>query len=133
MATLRIPVGAADHAQGETDARVTLVEYGDYQCPYCGQAYPIVKTLQKNFAKQLRFVFRNFPLRELHPWAEAAAETAEFAAGAQKFWPMHDLLFENQKRFGESLFVKLGQNLGLNGDQLQEALVDGRFTEKGSA
>jgi protein-disulfide isomerase len=130
MATLRIPVDDADHAQGGTDARVTLVEYGDYQCPSCGRAYPIVKALQKHFAERLRFVFRNFPLRELHPWAEAAAETAEFAAKEEKFWPMHDLLFENQNRFGESLFVKLGQNLGLNGDALQEALDDGRFTEK---
>jgi len=80
MATLKVPVGPADHSQGPADAPVTLVEYGDYECPHCGRAYPIVKALQKKFGKQLRFVFRNFPLREVHPNAEAAAETAEFAA-----------------------------------------------------
>jgi protein-disulfide isomerase len=72
-----------------------LVEYGDYECSHCGRAYPIVKALQKKLGKQLRFVFRNFPLREIHPNAEAAAETAEFAATHGKFWDMHDLIFEN--------------------------------------
>src|SRR5207253_1746 len=79
------------------DAPVTLVEYGDYECPHCGHAYPIVKALQKRFGRQLRFAFRNFPLREMHPNAEAAAETAEFAATHDKFWEMHDLIYENQQ------------------------------------
>jgi protein-disulfide isomerase len=79
MAKLRVPVGPAERVQGPADAPVTLVEYGDYECPHCGRAYPIVKALQKEFRNRLRFVFRNFPLRELHPHAEAAAETAEFA------------------------------------------------------
>src|SRR6266581_8297562 len=88
MAKLKIPVGPTDHAEGPADAPVTLVEYGDYECPHCGHAYPIVKALQKRFGKQLRFVFRNFPLRQMHPNAEAAAETAEFAATRDKFWEM---------------------------------------------
>jgi protein-disulfide isomerase len=74
MASLRIPVGPDDHAQGKVDAPITLVEYGDYQCSHCGLAYPIVKAVQGHFGNELRFVFRNFPLREAHPWAEAAAE-----------------------------------------------------------
>ena len=73
MAHLRIPVSPEDHAQGKTDALITLVEYGDYQCPHCGRAYPIVKAVQEHFGDRLRFVFRNFPLREAHSWAETAA------------------------------------------------------------
>src|SRR5207237_3668941 len=93
-AALTLPVGERDHAQGPADAPVTLVEYGDYECPHCGRAYPIVKQLRQRLGRRLRFVFRNFPLRESHPHAEHAAEAAE-AAGAQgKFWEMHDRLFE---------------------------------------
>ncbi len=77
MTKLSIPVSAKDHRQGDPDAPCTLVEYGDYQCPSCGQAYPIVKRVQKHFGKRLSFVFRNFPLTQMHPFAEPAAETAE--------------------------------------------------------
>jgi protein-disulfide isomerase len=95
-ATLKPPVGPKDHMQGPPDAPVTLVEYGDYECPYCGEAYPVVKALQERLGDQMCFVFRNFPLTQVHPHAEEAAEAAE-AAGAQgKFWEMHDLLYENQ-------------------------------------
>jgi protein-disulfide isomerase len=93
-------VGDRDHAQGSASAPVTLVEYGDYECPHCGRAYPILKAVQRRLGKKLRLVFRNFPLREMHPHAENAAEAAE-AAGAQgKFWEMHDALFENQDALG---------------------------------
>ena len=77
--SLRVPVSEQDHIQGSADAKCTLVEYGDYECPHCGHAHPIVKRVQKHFGKKLRFVFRNFPLAEMHPHAESAAETAEFA------------------------------------------------------
>jgi protein-disulfide isomerase len=94
--TLAIPVRPVDHVLGPDTALVTLVEYGDFECPSCRQAYPAVKILRKHFGDRMRFVFRNFPLREIHPHAELAAEAAE-AAGAQgKFWPMHDVLFEHQ-------------------------------------
>src|SRR5262245_51443520 len=106
MATLRIPVTSADHQAGPQTAPVTLVEYGDYECPHCGRAHPIVQSVRKHFGDRLRFVFRNFPLAEIHPNAEAAAEVAEFAAARKKFWDMHDLLFENQNRFSGPLFVE---------------------------
>ena len=94
---LAVPVDPTDHALGPETAKVTLVEYGDFECPNCGQAYPAVKLLRRHFGERVRFVFRHFPLREVHPHAELAAESAE-AAGAQgKFWRMHDLLFENQR------------------------------------
>jgi protein-disulfide isomerase len=130
MAKLKVPVGPDDHAQGPADAPVTLVEYGDYECPHCGRAYPIVKVLQKRFGKQLRFAFRNFPLREIHPYAEAAAETAEFAAAHDKFWDMHDLIFENQNFLSEQMLEELAHRLTLDRRALRDALRSGTFAER---
>ena len=130
MAILKVPVTSVDHSQGQEDAETTLVEYGDYECPYCGQAYPIVKRVQKHFGKRLRFVFRNFPLAEMHPHAEVAAETAEFAAAKKKFWEMHDLLYENQRRFSGQLFLGLAQELDLQPTELRQALEAGEFQDR---
>lgn len=127
MATLKIPVTPEDHAQGPANAEVTLVEYGDYECPHCGRAYPIVKQVQKHFKKRLRFVFRNFPLSEMHPNAEPAAEVAEFAGSQGKFWEMHDLLFESQARLGDELFAELAEKLGVSTTALRQALEQNTF------
>jgi protein-disulfide isomerase len=127
MATLKLPVTAEDHAQGPENAPAILIEYGDYQCPHCGHAYPIVQKVQKHFGKRLRFVFRNFPLNEMHPQAEAAAEVAEFAAAHGKFWEMHDQLFENQARLGDALFLNLCEKLDLSVDELRDALEKRTF------
>ena len=94
--TTALPVSDSDHMLGSQTARVALVEYGDFECPSCAQAYPAVKILLKHFGERVRFVFRHFPLREVHPHAELAAEAAEAAGAQNKFWPMHDLLFQNQ-------------------------------------
>src|ERR1700733_3628844 len=127
MSILKIAVSAEDHAQGPEHAEVTLVEYGDYECPHCGRAYAIVKRVQNHFDKGLRFVFRNFPLNEMHPNAEAAAEVAEFAGAQGKFWEMHDRLFENQERLGQELFVELGERLKLSTTALRQALEQRTF------
>jgi protein-disulfide isomerase len=127
MATLKLPVTAEDHVQGPENAAATLVEYGDYECPHCGHAYPIVQRVQKHFGKRLRFVFRNFPLGEMHPHAEAAAEVAEFAGAHGKFWEMHDLLFENQGRLGDALFLNLCEERDLPADELRDALEQGTY------
>lgn len=106
MTTLYLPVGPRDHALGPADAPVTLVEYGDYQCPYCAKAHPIVKKLQARLGDQLRFVFRNFPLTRIHPDALPAAVAAESVAeisGPEAFWAMHDLIFEHQRDSADSL------------------------------
>jgi len=92
-----MPVSDRDHIQGSTDAKATLLEFGDYQCPYCGEAYGIVKQVQQQFGQDLRFVFRNFPLTDVHPYAEVGAEIAEAAASQGKFWEMHDFLYEHQQ------------------------------------
>src|ERR1700751_4071808 len=106
MAALKIHITAEDHARGPASAALTLVEYGDYECPYCGQAYPIVQEVQKQFGKRLRFVFRNFPLSEMHPHAEAAAEVAECAGAQGKFWEMHDKLFRKSGPLGRSTLFR---------------------------
>jgi protein-disulfide isomerase len=120
---LLIAVRAEDHLQGDRAAPCTLVEYGDYQCPSCGLAYPMVKKLQRHFGKRLALVFRNFPLTQIHPWAEPAAEVAEFAAKYDKFWQMHDQLFENQSRLSNALFLELAENLDLAPTELQAAVA----------
>ena len=130
MATLKIPVTSSDHSQGDEHAPVTLVEYGDYQCPHCGHAYPIVKRVQQHFGKRLRFVFRNFPLNEAHPQAEIAAETAEFAATHGKFWQMHDAIFENQGDLNDEFLLELAGTLKLPADELALALEARTYTPR---
>ena len=93
---LAVPVNAVDHTLGPADARVTVVEYGDFECPICKQAAPVVKLAMNRFAGRIRFVYRHFPLEDVHPHALLAAEAAEAAGGQGKFWQMHDLLFDNQ-------------------------------------
>jgi protein-disulfide isomerase len=103
VATLSPPVDSErDHVRGVADAPVTLVEYGDFQCPYCGDAYPIVNDLLERFGDQLRFVFRHMPLPDLHPRAPFAAEAAEAAAAQGRFWEMHDRLFEHQNQLADA-------------------------------
>ncbi len=111
---LTLPVGERDHIQGPATAPVTLVEYGDYECPHCGRAYPIVKHVQQRLDNRLRFVFRNFPLAESHPHAEHAAEAAEAAAAQGHFWEMHDALFENQRALGDEHLVRYAAAHGLD-------------------
>jgi protein-disulfide isomerase len=130
MAKLRVPVSARDHVQGPDDADVTLVEYGDFECPHCGRAYPIVKQVQDHFGDRLRFVYRHFPLREIHPNAEAAAEASEFAGAHGRFWEMHDLLFENQDALGLPLLVESAEALGLSSAALRQALASGEYAPR---
>ncbi len=130
MAILKVPVTPNDHSQGDEHAAITLVEYGDYQCPHCGHAYPIVKQVQQHFGKRLKFVFRNFPLNEVHPQAEAAAETAEFAAVHARFWEMHDGIFENQENLAPELLLELGKTFGLSVPDLAHALKAGTYATR---
>jgi protein-disulfide isomerase len=130
MATLRVPVTSADYIRGPAIAPVTLVEYGDYECPHCGLAQPEVMRVLDHFHESVRLVFRHFPLNQIHPHAEPAAETAEFAGGHRLFWEMHDHLFENQDRLGLALFLALAEALNLSQEELTGALASGTFTPK---
>ena len=123
-ARLVVPVGESDHALGPETALVTLVEYGDYQCPACGQAYPIIKELLGRLGQRVRFVFRNFPLATVHPHAEGPAEAAEAAGAQERFWAMHDVLFENQEALGGEDLVGYASALGLD-----ESRFVGELTE----
>jgi len=98
---LLLPLNSTDHVLGPASAVVTVFEYGDFECPYCRTAYPAVKILLKHFQDRVRFAFRHFPVVEMHPHAERAAESAETAGAQGRFWPMHDLLFENQQHLGD--------------------------------
>src|SRR5437763_1678266 len=119
---LKVPVTPEDHVQGELGAPVTLVEYGDYECPHCGHAHPIVQRVRRHFGKRMAFVFRNFPLRDMHPDAEPAAETAEFAGTKGRFWEMHDAIFENQENLSVPLLLELSAALKLPGPEVEAAL-----------
>jgi protein-disulfide isomerase len=114
MPRLAVPVNERDHVREPAHAAVTLVEYGDFQCPFCGEAYWALRGIEARFQRDLRFVFRHFPLTELHPLAMIAAEASE-AAGAQgQFWEMHDILFENQPNFLTEQLVAYAIDLGLD-------------------
>ena len=123
-ASLTLPVSQRDHQQGPATAPVTLVEYGDYECPYCGEAYPIVKEIQRRLGDRLRFVFRNFPLTQSHPHAEHAAEAAEAAAGQGKFWQMHDTLFEHQRALDDAQLVHYAVALHLDQEKFEREMTE---------
>jgi protein-disulfide isomerase len=124
VAKLTLPVSERDHITGPSTAPVTLVEYGDYECPYCGQAYYVVKEIEKRLGNQLRFVFRNFPLINVHPHAEHAAEAAEAAGGQGRFWEMHDCLFENQHALDDLHLVQYADRIGLDVPRFSRELAE---------
>ena len=118
-------MGPRDHVKGSAQAPITLVEYGDFQCPYCREAYPIVKQIQERLGARLRFVFRNFPLTRIHQNAQHAAEAAEAAAAQGAFWQMHDRLFERQFALDDDNLLEYARDLGLDADRLGGELMAG--------
>jgi Na+:H+ antiporter, NhaA family len=116
------PVSARDHVRGSTSAVITLVEYGDFDCPYCAQAYPVVRALERHFGSALRVVFRHNPIGELHEHALIAAEAAEAAALQERFWEMHDRLFEVRGDLGEAALVGHAVAIGLEKARFQADL-----------
>ena len=129
-AKLVLPVSERDHLLGSAKAAVTLVEYGDYECPYCGQAYPVVDQLLDMYRNVLRVAYRHFPLTTVHPHAQRAAEAAE-AAGAQgQFWEMHDLLYGNQDALDEESLLEYADDLELDLEQFASDLAEHRHAPK---
>lgn len=130
---LKLPVGPEDHVHGGDDAEVTLVEYGDFECPYCGAAYPVLKRAQQRLGRRLRFVFRHFPIAESHPHAESAAEASESVAeqrGPEAFWRMHDLLFENQRALKCDDLARYAEKAGAEGDVVLNDLDEARYRDR---
>lgn len=121
--TAPLAVGDEDHVQGAEGARVTLVEYGDFECPSCGATFPVLREVRKAFGPNLRFVFRHYPLRDTHPHAELAALAAEAAGSQGKFWEMHDRLFEHQAALDERSLMRHARKLGLDAMRLERELA----------
>lgn len=122
MSKLRTPVGPQDHIIGKPSGRITLVEYGDYECSHCREAYPLIKKLIKEFSNDLIFVFRNFPLQQSHPYAMIAAQAAEAASLQNKFWEMHDLIYEHQDEIDENNLIYFAQTLNLEKEKFEDDL-----------
>jgi protein-disulfide isomerase len=129
MSQLQPPVTEADHAQGRRDAPIVLVEYGDFECPYCGAAHPQLRAVQEAMGDALCFVFRHFPLSQAHPHAERAAEFAEAAGTIGRFWEMHDLLFEHQRALDDRSLVRYAGAVGC-AEALIESALRGEFAAK---
>ncbi len=129
MSRLRVPVTGDDHILGPAKAAVTLVEYGDYQCPFCGEAFWVLRDMRERFG-DLRFVFRNFPLTEIHPCAMIAAEAAEAASTQGLFWEMHDLIYENQRELSPEQLVEHASSLNLDIDEFTAELETHRYAER---
>ncbi|MGY2047989.1 DsbA family protein [Methylobacterium sp. JK268] len=130
MAELRVPVSAADHIRGGAHGQVVLVEYGDYECPYCRLAHVHVLQLCEHFGNDLTYVFRHFPLTEIHPNAEPAAEAAEFAGAQGQFWGMHDAIYAHQDQLSLPFLVHAARALGLSEHRLEIALGAGTYVPK---
>ena len=124
------PVSKSDHVLGSPDAMVELVEFGDYQCPHCGAAHPMLKQIRKTFGKKLRFVFRHFPLSNVHEYALPAALAAEAAAKQHKFWEMHDMIYEHQAQLNGYALLDFALELRLNIPLFKMDMQDPLLAEK---
>ncbi len=131
--SLKPSINKNDHVQGNDTTGLIIVEYGDYQCPYCGAAYPILKELMSEFGSQIKFVFRNFPLSEIHQYARPAAIAAEAANLQGKFWEMHDAIYENQEYLNETFLFELAEKVGINILQFKEDIQKTELEEKVNA
>jgi protein-disulfide isomerase len=130
-ATLTLPVSPTrDHVLGPPDAPYEVVEYGDYQCPFCRAANEQVAAVTARMRDQVRYAYRHFPLSTIHPFAQLAAEAAESAGAQGKYWDMHDLLFENQDRLGLAAIFMLAEEIGLDSDAFRDALENRRYAPK---
>ena len=133
MADLRFPITEQDHILGDLSAPVTLLEYGDYQCPHCQAAQPHVERVRRQFGDDLCYVYRHFPLTSVHPMAKPAAESAEFAGAHGRFWQMHTGLFANGAQLSGPVLLALVEQLGLDPAELRSALVRGDYAPKVNA
>ncbi|MGD0770341.1 MAG: thioredoxin domain-containing protein [Tepidisphaeraceae bacterium] len=127
---LTMPLGTRDHVLGPPDARLVLVEYGDYQCPHCRRAHPIVRQIVARFGDQLKFGFRHFPLSKIHPQARLAAQAAEAAAAQEKFWQMHDLLFRHQDELELDHLAQYAAVLELDVPRFRDELNAGLYARR---
>jgi protein-disulfide isomerase len=124
------PVSEQDHVRGKFDAPITIIEFSDFQCPFCQRFHPVAKRIVEEYPDQVRWVYRHFPLDSIHPYARTAAEASECAAEQGAFWKFADGLFENQDRLGNKLYQELAQSLGLNMDQFDQCVSSAKYKDK---
>ena len=127
---MNLRLTSKDHVLGSENARIVLVEYADYQCPYCKKAYYTIKEAQEKLGNNLKFVFRNFPLVELHANALKAAVAAEAAAKQNKFWEMHDIIFENQKFLSDNDLINYAEQIGLDMNKFEQDFGKSELLDK---
>jgi len=131
MSRLRIPINEKDHVQGNPEtAKIVLVEYGDYQCPHCQHAFPLVKKFVEEYGDDVAFVFRNFPLTDSHEFAMSAATIAEASGNQGKFWEMHDLIYENQDQLSNKMLKECVKNLQLDFNKIENDINTGDIQDK---
>lgn len=128
--SLKKAVSNSDHIQGNPDSDLEIVEYADYQCPACGAAYPVLKEMMRKYENNIKFVFRNFPLAESHQYARPAAIAAEAASVQNKFWEMHDAIYENQQDLNENFLLELAEKLNLDVDQFKTDYQKSELADK---
>jgi protein-disulfide isomerase len=130
QAHFRVPDPERDHIQGAADAPITLLEYGDYECPFCGEAQPIVREIQRRLGDSLCFAFRHFPMANVHPHAEHAAEAAEAGGELGAFWPMHETLFANQDALDDESLAQYAASLGLDEARVLQEVISNAHTHR---
>ena len=123
---LAVPVSERDHSQGPASAAITLVQFGDYECPYTRQSTRVVQALQQELGDRLRFIYRNFPLIEIHPHALHAALAAEAADAQGKFWQMHDYIFHHQHTLTDADLAQFAEAVGLERQQYARDMAEER-------
>lgn len=124
------PVTSADHLLGSKNAKVTMIEFSDFQCPFCSRAHATLQKLVADYNGQVAWVYRHFPLDSLHPFARKAAEASECASEQNKFWEYADVLYANQQSFSESYFGQAAGDLGLNTEKFNSCLTSGKYAGK---
>ncbi|MEO8026344.1 MAG: DsbA family protein [Bryobacteraceae bacterium] len=128
--SLTLPVSDRDHILGPANAEITLVEYGDFECPHCGRAYPVVEELRELLGNRMRFVYRHFPLTEAHEHAEMAAEAAEAAGEQNRFWEMHRALFTHQDSLDRTHLARYALSIGLDTARFAHAISERAFAKR---
>ena len=130
LSRLLLPIQPDDHVQGAPDAKYTLVEYGDYECPACGRLFITIRQLRAQLGDELRLVFRHYPRSGIHPHAQQAAEAAEAAGAQDRFWEMHDLLFANQDALGTKYLYKYAEQLPLDTPRFRDELKHRTYEDR---
>jgi protein-disulfide isomerase len=127
---MSMTINSNDHTRGDENAKITLIEYADFECPYCARAHQSLTALLPKYGKDVRLVYRHMPLNDMHPDAQTAAEAAEAAGADGKFWEMHDALFEGQDDLSDAGIVAMAAQIGFDQDKLQDAIENGTYAER---